>query len=157
LSFLVKKLDNVDSQCCNHYHLLSDFPSKFQSSTTVIHYKNVRIHNIPKVDKLKVNWGEKIRKLIHEMCHWKTYHNDTKYHMTLIHLMSCRVHVVFHSFKLSWAPKLVCKVEWNGWHRMNKYRVCAQNIETILESIMNIVEKTYMIILICVCVCVYGL
>jgi hypothetical protein len=53
LSFLVKKLDNIDLQHCNCCHLLSGFPSKKLLSMMVIHYKNVRMQNVPKVDELK--------------------------------------------------------------------------------------------------------
>ena len=32
---------------CKYYHLPSDFSSKFQSTTTIIHYKFVRMQIIP--------------------------------------------------------------------------------------------------------------
>ena len=64
-----KKIGRHRLQQCNCCHLLSGFPSKFQSSMIVIHYKNVRTQNIPKVDELKVHWVDDICKLIHEMCH----------------------------------------------------------------------------------------
>ena len=88
----------------------------------------------------------------------ENYHSDIKCHSTLntifgvvtldtfLHFMSCRVHVVFPFIQTSLSPKLECKVKWNGWHQINENGVRAQNIETILESLMNIVEKTYMTI-----------
>ena len=60
-----------------------------------------------------------------------------------IHIMSCRVYVVFHSFKLTWAPKLEDKVE-SGMVDIKSMRT---KYVLLLESIMNIVEKTYMITL----------
>ena len=50
---------------------------------TMIHLKNVKMHNIPKVDELKVSWYDNICELIHKKCHYKSYHNDIKYHTTL--------------------------------------------------------------------------
>ena len=49
----------------------------------MIHLKNVKMHNIPKVDELKVSWYDNICELIHKKCHYKSYHNDIKYHTTL--------------------------------------------------------------------------
>ena len=93
-----------------------------------------------------------IRSVLRNPPEWHKIIYDTKYNIWcsnsrhIIHFMSCRVHVVFHSFKFPWAPKLECKVEWHGWHQLNENIVCAQHKETILESIMNVVEKTYMIV-----------
>jgi hypothetical protein len=39
LSFLVNFWGIIDSQCCNYYHLPSDFSSKFQSFMTIFHHK----------------------------------------------------------------------------------------------------------------------
>jgi hypothetical protein len=50
---------------------------------TVIHYINVRMQNIPKVDELKVNWEDNIFQPFHTKYTYKTYHSDINYHMTL--------------------------------------------------------------------------
>jgi hypothetical protein len=50
LSFLVKTLGIVDFQCCKDYDLLSKLSSIFQSSTTIFHYRKVRMQNIPNFD-----------------------------------------------------------------------------------------------------------
>lgn len=41
------------------------------------------MHNMPKMDELKVSLDVGISKLIHEQCQQKTYHGDIKDHMTL--------------------------------------------------------------------------
>jgi hypothetical protein len=56
----------IDLQCCNYGHFLKDSPSKFYSFLTIIHYINVRMQNIPKVDESKVSLDDNICKAIHE-------------------------------------------------------------------------------------------
>jgi hypothetical protein len=53
LSFLIKKKES-GIHIVKMLQILSNSSSKFQSSVTISHYKNARIHNTPKVDDLKV-------------------------------------------------------------------------------------------------------
>ena len=48
-------LDIIDIQWCNWYHLLSKISFKFQSPISIIHHKNVKMHNIP---MFFTNWHE---------------------------------------------------------------------------------------------------
>ena len=82
MSFLVIFLD-IEGLQLQILSLIKCFASKFQSSMKVIHHKNVRMPNIPKLDALKVNWDDNICKPIHKKCHQKEYQHDIKYHMTL--------------------------------------------------------------------------
>ena len=66
-------------QCCKYCHLLSDFSFEILIIHDNVHYIDVRMQNIPKVDELRINWDENIYKLIY----WKSYHGDLKYHITL--------------------------------------------------------------------------
>ena len=50
------------------------FSSKFESSMTSFHDKNVRMQNVPKIDKLKVSEGEYLRKYCLEVCFEKLAH-----------------------------------------------------------------------------------
>ena len=83
------KLNIIDIICSNCCHLVSDFSSKFQSSTTIFHHINVKMLNIC----TEVSWDDSICKIIHKKCHWKSYHNVIKCHMTLDTILS----VVFES------------------------------------------------------------
>ena len=63
----------METQCCNYYHLLSDFSSKVQSILILFDYKNVKMRNIPNVvsiigilDELKVSWDDSTCELIHK-------------------------------------------------------------------------------------------
>ena len=51
------------------WQLLGDLSPKSQSSMLVIHCINVRMHCIPKVDELKVNWDDNVCELILKKCH----------------------------------------------------------------------------------------
>lgn len=55
---------------------------------TIIDYINVWMQNTLKVKELKVNWDDKIRKLIHRKCHPKSQHDGTKCHVILNTLFS---------------------------------------------------------------------
>ena len=46
------------------------------------------MQNTLKVKELKVNWDDKIRKLIHRKCHPKSQHGGTKCHVILNTLFS---------------------------------------------------------------------
>jgi hypothetical protein len=48
------KLDIIDFYVVN-CHLLFDFSFKLQSSMTVVHYKDVRMQNISKMNELEIN------------------------------------------------------------------------------------------------------
>ena len=64
-----KKLDIIDLQCCNYCHLLRDSSSNFQSIMIIVHYIILKVHDMPKVDELKVILDDNICKLIHKSFH----------------------------------------------------------------------------------------
>ena len=78
-----KKLVIMYLRCHNYCHLLDDFPSKFQSFMTISLHINVRMQNVQKVDELEESQDDTICELTHETCHYRSYHSDIKYHMTL--------------------------------------------------------------------------
>ena len=86
---LLKNLGIIDLRFRNSRHLLNNFPSRFQSFTTIFHYRNIRMQNVPKVDDLKGRWDVCICKLVHKKYHQQNYHNDIKYHMTLNAIFEC--------------------------------------------------------------------
>ena len=57
LSFLENELDIIDLQCCNYNHLTNQVSSNFQSSMIIVHCIYVGMHNMPKVDELRVDWN----------------------------------------------------------------------------------------------------
>ena len=59
----------TDVQSCTFCHLLNDFGIESQSPMTIFCHINVGMHNILKVDKLKVSWDDNIRRFIHRKCH----------------------------------------------------------------------------------------
>ena len=64
----------IDLQCCDYRHLPSDFPSKIQSSMTILGFGQWMNSSIIL---------DSICSLIHKKCHPKCYPRHIKYHMTL--------------------------------------------------------------------------
>ena len=50
---------------------------------TICRYENVRMHDIRKMDELKVSRDDNTCKPFCQSCQYKRYHGDMKYHMTL--------------------------------------------------------------------------
>ena len=74
----------MDLQCCNYCHLPSHFPSKLQSFTIVFHHKLVTRERQGIGQWMNSSIiHDNICSLIHKLCHPKSYHGDTKCHMTL--------------------------------------------------------------------------
>ena len=109
----------IGLQCCNYYHLPSDFPSKFQSSMIIVH------HKLPTREGrvLTTRWTHPsymivfvnlfIRSVIRKVCH-----SDIKYHMTLI-MISSVVLLVAHidslELNLAHVKSLIIKLVWITW------------------------------------------
>ena len=99
----------IHIQCCNNYHLLSDFSSKLQPSTTISHYKIVRMQNVPNfVLAIDMEFTQisiihdNTRKLIHKKCHQISYRSDIECRMTLI--------TIFNVATVHWLPQIVCVI-----------------------------------------------
>ena len=63
-----KLFGNIDLQCCNYCHLLSDYHPNFMK---VFDYIKITIakYTILKVDELKVSWNDNTCTLIHKKHH----------------------------------------------------------------------------------------
>ena len=62
-------LGTIDLQCYKNCHLLRKLSTKIQSSMTIFHYRNVRMHNTPNCVAIIGIWMNITCKLIHKKCH----------------------------------------------------------------------------------------